>query len=184
MPLFDKCIEDSLAGGHRGYRPVHSALVVFVACALAAGCATPTGEQTSGSPRPSFFINWWGYDCQLNPARCDEVQNAINYLQNSGNATCAGLGYAAQARYDAQGYGFRETDDYGVMGYTVPGDSSTWLGTNQQSGNTFGNSQAANTIAHEEAHHAGYAEYEAGGGAYVIGDSCGNGYDSGAVYLE
>jgi len=106
-------------------------------------------------------------DCRLSTAQCNEISDAITYLQQSFQVQCQQRGAAARGRFNAVGYGFR----YG-NGATNPATSdfdmyTSWncgaLSGSNTNGNTYVNTTGliqinevmAGLIAHEEVHHMG-----------------------------
>jgi hypothetical protein len=100
------------------------------------------------------------------------MKHALNWLENHADPLCAELGAAARARMTGGDYSYDASAT--SFGYMYASQPKVFLG-----GSSFGTNELANTIAHEEWHHKGYADYEPDGrGAYAIGDLCGAGYTS------
>lgn len=146
------------------------ALVLVSATWLATGCVenaptTVLDERTI--PRPRFT-----FDCTFSAAFCQDIQASINHLKNHDNAGCIAAGNAAQARFNASGYGFRPaqagvplppaTRAYVWMDANTP-PQTTFTGYHSTDPNTYITElgiiqlteELAGTIAHEEQHQSG-----------------------------
>lgn len=146
------------------------ALVLLSATWLSTGCvenAPTNGFDERTIPGPRFT-----YDCTFSGAFCQDIQASINHLKGHGNVGCINAGNAAQARFDAKGYGFRPaqanvplppgTRAYVWMNANIP-PQTTFTGYHSTDPNTYitdlGITQLtevlAGTIAHEEQHQNG-----------------------------
>jgi len=141
------------------------AVLALAACEMARDPVSPSKLKPSA---PNFDI-----DCTADPYACNDIQNGINFLLQSKNATCQAIGSSLQAMYNAPpGQGFKpgstaqggDNDMYVLMqpavstpsGYQAQ-DGYIYVTSNWTAGPSAAiSASAGGLLAHEYEHSIGY----------------------------